>query len=191
MKIDGNQIRVGNILEIQSKLWRVLKTQHTQPGKGGAYLQVELKNIKDGTKINERFRSSESVERAILEEKKYQYLYKNDGKFYFMDNLTYEQIEIGSDIISENQEKLLIENETLIVQTYELNPISILLPDTVILEVIEADATVKGQTAASSYKPAVLERKIKTGFRGRAPYSYAGRFNKTISSRKEYRRVRR
>ena len=84
MKIDGNQIKVGNILEIQSRLWRVLKTQHTQPGKGGAYLQVELKDIKDGTKINERFRSSESVERAILEEKEYQYLYKNDGKFDFL-----------------------------------------------------------------------------------------------------------
>ena len=162
MKIDGNEIKVGNILEIQSRLWRVLKTQHTQPGKGGAYLQVELKNIKNGTKMNERFRSSENVEKAILEEKEYQYLYKNDGKFYFMDNQTYEQIEIGRDIISKNQEKLLIENETLIVQTYELNPISILLPDTVTLEVIEADATVKGQTAASSYKSAILERNIKT-----------------------------
>ena len=111
MKIDGNQIKVGNILEIQSRLWRVLKTQHTQPGKGGAYLQVELKDIRDGTKMNERFRSSENVERAILEEKEFQYLYKNDGKFYFMDNHTFEQLEIGNDIISENQEKLLIENE--------------------------------------------------------------------------------
>ena len=162
MKIDGNQIKVGNILEIQSKLWRVLKTQHTQPGKGGAYLQVELKNIKDGTKVNDRFRSSESVERAILEEKEYQYLYKNDGKFYFMDNQTYEQIEVGNDIISVNQEKFLIENETLIIQIYESYPVSIVLPDTISLEVIEADAVVKGQTAASSYKPAVLERNIKT-----------------------------
>ena len=162
MKIDGNQIKIGNILEINSKLCRVLKTQHTQPGKGGAYLQVELKDIKDGTKTNVRFRSSESVERIILEEKKFQFLYKSDGKFNFMDNQTYEQIEIGTDIISENQEKLLIENETVIIQMYELNPISIVLPDTVTLEVIEADAVVKGQTAASSYKPAVLERKIKT-----------------------------
>jgi len=162
MKIDGNQIKVGNILEIKSKLWRVLKTQHTQPGKGGAYLQVELKDIKDGTKLNERFRSSESVERAILEEKEYQYLYKNDGKYYFMDNQNFEQLELGNDIISENQEKLLIENETLIIQMYELNPISILLPDTITLEVIETEAVIKGQTAASSYKPAVLQRKIKT-----------------------------
>ena len=162
MKIDGNQIKIGNILEIHSKLCRVLKTQHTQPGKGGAYLQVELKDIKDGTKTNVRFRSSESVERIILEEKKFQFLYKSDGNFNFMDNQTYEQIEIGTDIISENQEKLLIENETVIIQMYELNPISIVLPDTITLEVIEADAVVKGQTAASSYKPAVLERKIKT-----------------------------
>ena len=162
MKIDGNQIKIGNILEIHSRLWRVLKTQHTQPGKGGAYLQVELKDIKDGTKMNERFRSSESVERAILEEKEYQYLYKGDGKFYFMDNQTYEQIEVGNDIISVNQEKFLIENETLIIQIYESYPVSIVLPDTISLEVIEADAVVKGQTAASSYKPAVLERNIKT-----------------------------
>jgi len=162
MKIDGNQIKVGNILEIQSKLWRVLKTQHTQPGKGGAYLQVELKNIKDKTKINERFRSSESVERAILEEKEYQYLYKSDGKFYFMDNKTYEQLEIGKDIISENQEKFLVENELLIIQIYESNPVAIVLPDTISLEVIEADAVVKGQTAASSYKRAILEGNIKT-----------------------------
>jgi len=162
MKIDGNQIRVGNILEIQSRLWRVLKTQHTQPGKGGAYLQVELKELKEGTKINERFRSSESVERAILEEKEYQYLYKSNEKFYFMDNQTYEQLEIGNDIISKNQEIFLIENETLIIQLYESHPISIILPDNVTLEVIEADAVVKGQTAISSYKPAVLERNIKT-----------------------------
>ena len=162
MKIDGNQIKVGNILEIQSRLWRVLKTQHTQPGKGGAYLQVELKDIRDGTKMNERFRSSENVERAILEEKEFQYLYKDDGKFYFMDNHTFEQLEIGNDIISENQEKFLIENQNLIIQIYESNPVSIVLPSTVSLEVIEADAVVKGQTSASSYKPAVLERNIKT-----------------------------
>ena len=90
MKIDGNQIKVGNILEINSKLWRVLKTQHTQPGKGGAYIQVEMKEIKEGTKMNGRFRSSESVERAILDEKQYQYLYNNDNKFYFMDNIDFE-----------------------------------------------------------------------------------------------------
>ena len=162
MKIDGNQIKVGNILEIHSRLWRVLKTQHTQPGKGGAYLQVELKNLKDGTKMNERFRSSQSVERAILEEKEYQYLYTHDEKFYFMNNQTYEQLELGKDIILENQEKFLIENDSVIIQKYESTPIAIVLPDNVTLEVINADAVVKGQTASSSYKPAVLERNIKT-----------------------------
>ena len=105
MKIDGNQIKVGNILEINSKLWKVLKTQHTQPGKGGAYLQVEMKELKEGTKINERFRSSESVERAILDEKECQYLYFDSNKFVFMDNTSYEQIEIGNDIISDEQKK--------------------------------------------------------------------------------------
>ena len=162
MKIDGNQIKIGNILEIRSRLFRVLKTQHTQPGKGGAYLQVELKDIKDGTKINERFRSSESVERAILEEKEYQYLYKNDGKYYFMNTQSYEQLEVGNDIISEDQGKFLTENESIIIQMFESNPVSIVLPNTIVLKVVEADAVVKGQTASSSYKPAVLENDIKT-----------------------------
>jgi elongation factor P len=100
MKIDGNQIKVGNILERNNKLWRVTKTQHTQPGKGGAYLQVEMKELKEGTKVNERFRSSENVERAILDEKECQFLYSSDNKFYFMDNVNFDQIEIGTDIIS-------------------------------------------------------------------------------------------
>ncbi len=162
MKIDGNQIKVGNILEINSKLWKVTKTQHTQPGKGGAYLQVEMKELKGGTKINERFRSSESVERAILEEKKFQYLYKNNDQYVFMENLTYEQIEIGKDIISGEQEKFLVENDLVIINLYENQPVSIQLPDNIVLSVLETESVVKGQTAASSYKPAVLERKIKT-----------------------------
>ena len=162
MKIDGNQIKIGNILEINNKLWKVTKTQHTQPGKGGAYLQVEMKEIKYGTKINERFRSSESVERAILDEKKFQYLYSDSNKFYFMDSVNFEQIEIGADIINDDQAKFLIENEMVIIQLYEAQPVSIILPDQIKLRVIEADAVVKGQTAASSYKPAILERNIKT-----------------------------
>tara|TARA_Y100000741_G_scaffold311357_1_gene255422 strand:+ start:361 stop:930 length:570 start_codon:yes stop_codon:yes gene_type:complete len=162
MKIDGNQIKIGNILEINNKLWKVIKTQHTQPGKGGAYLQVEMKELSDGTKMNERFRSSESVERAILDEKECEYLYENDSKFYFMDKISFEQIEIGNDIISKDQSKLLNENDTIIIQLYESRPVSIILPDTIKLKVIEADAVVKGQTAASSYKPALLDRNIKT-----------------------------
>ena len=162
MKIDGNQIKIGNILEINNKLWRVTKTQHTQPGKGGAYLQVEMKELKEGTKINERFRSSESVERAILNEKECQYLYSDNNKFYFMDNTNFDQIEIGNDIIAETQSKFLKENGIITIQFYESQPVSILLPDHVSFTVVESDAVVKGQTATSSYKPAVLERDIKT-----------------------------
>ncbi len=162
MKIDGNQIKVGNILEINSKLWRVLKTQHTQPGKGGAYLQVEMKEIKEGTKMNERFRSSESVERAILDEKLCQYLYSENDKFVFMDNSTYEQIEIGKDIISENQSKFFIENDNMTIQFYESSVVGLELPDNIILKVEETEGVVKGQTATSSYKPAILAGGIKT-----------------------------
>ena len=162
MKIDGNQIKVGNILEINSKLWRVLKTQHTQPGKGGAYIQVEMKEIIEGTKMNERFRSSESVERAILDEKQYQYLYNNDNKFYFMNNINFDQIEIAEDIISESQSRFLKENDNIIIQLHNSIPVSIILPDQVSFKVVVSDAVVKRQTATSSYKPALLERNIKT-----------------------------
>jgi len=162
MKIEGNQIKVGNILEINSKLWKVLKTQHTQPGKGGAYLQVEMKELKEGTKMNERFRSSENVERAILDEKISQYLYQDDNKFIFMDNITYEQIEIGINIITKNQSKFLKENENVTLQFYKNTPVGIELPDNVTLKIIETEAVVKGQTATSSYKPALLEGNIKT-----------------------------
>ena len=162
MKIDGNQIKIGNILEINSKLWRVIKTQHTQPGKGGAYIQVEMKALIEGTKMNERFRSSQSIERAILEEKECQFLYAHEDKFYFMDNKNFEQIEIGTDVISKVQAKFLIENDKIIIQLYELTPVSIILPEHITLKVIESEATIKGQTAATSFKPALLEKNIKT-----------------------------
>ena len=162
MKIDGNEIKVGNILEIDNKLWKVLKTQHTQPGKGGAYIQAELKEIKEGTKMNSRFRSSETVERAILDEKKFQYLYEDNQKFIFMDHQTYEQIELGSDLIPGDQSKFLVENDDLIIQYYNEKPVGLELPDNITLKVIETEGVVKGQTAASSYKPATLEKGIKT-----------------------------
>ena len=162
MKIDGNQIKVGNILEINSKLWRVLKTQHTQPGKGGAYLQVEMKEIREGTKMNERFRSSESVERAIIDEKICQYLYSENNRFVFMENSTYEQIEIGNDIISNDQSKFLIENDNMNLQFYEGSVVGLELPSNVTLKVLETEGVVKGQTAASSYKPAILAGGIRT-----------------------------
>jgi len=162
MKIEGNQIKVGNILEIKSKLWKVLKTQHTQPGKGGAYLQVEMKELNEGTKMNTRFRSSENVEKAILEEKDFQFLYKDENKFIFMNNQTYEQTELNVNILGEMQQKFLKENEIVKLQFYENNPVGIELPDNVTLKVIETETVVKGQTATSSYKPAVLEGNIKT-----------------------------
>tara|TARA_B100000575_G_C22883163_1_gene514433 strand:+ start:162 stop:731 length:570 start_codon:yes stop_codon:yes gene_type:complete len=162
MKIDGNEIKVGNILEIDNKLWRVLKTQHTQPGKGGAYIQAELKEIKDGTKMNTRFRSSETVERAILDEKKFQFLYEDNDKFIFMDQITYEQIELGLDLIPSNQSKFLIENENVVLQFHNEKAVGIELPDSITLRVVETEGVVKGQTAASSYKPAILEKGIKT-----------------------------
>ena len=162
MKIEGNEIKVGNILEIENKLWRVLKTQHTQPGKGGAYIQAELKEIKDGTKMNNRFRSSETLERAILDEKKFQYLYADNQKFIFMDQQSYEQIELGSDLITESQSKFLVENDEVILQFHNEKPVGLELPDNITLKVVETEGVVKGQTAASSYKPAILEKGIKT-----------------------------
>ncbi len=162
MKIDGNEIKLGNLLEINNKLWKVLKTQHTQPGKGGAFIQVELKEIKDGTKMNTRFRSSESVERAILDEKNFQYLYQENTNFIFMDTITFDQIELGQDLIQENQSKYLIENDIVLLQFHNDKAVGIELPDTIALKVIETEGVVKGQTAASSYKPAILEKNIKT-----------------------------
>tara|TARA_B100000029_G_scaffold314045_1_gene306493 strand:+ start:405 stop:977 length:573 start_codon:yes stop_codon:yes gene_type:complete len=165
MKIDGNEIKIGNIIEHKNKLWKVIKTQHTQPGKGGAYLQVELKDLKHGTKLNERFRSSESVEKIRLEEKNYQYLYKENNLFYFMDLISFDQITLNNDIISNFQEKFLFKNQNVIIEDYEGIPISIKLPENINLKVIETDAVIKGQTATSSYKPAILEN----GFRTQVP----------------------
>ena len=162
MKIDGNEIKVGNILEIDNKLWRVLKTQHTQPGKGGAYIQAELKEIKEGTKMNTRFRSAETVERAILDEKKFLYLYEDSGKYIFMDQETYDQLELGPDMIPKEQAKFLLENESVILQFHNEKAVGLELPDSISIKVIETEGVVKGQTAASSYKPAILERGIKT-----------------------------
>jgi len=162
MKINGNAIRSGMVIEHQNRLWRAVKIQHTQPGKGGAYLQVELKDIRDGTKLNERFRSSETVERARLDQKEYQYLYEDGGLLTFMDNETYEQMTLNADVVGEDQMPFLQENMTVIIESYEDDPLGVRLPDSVTLEVVEADAVVKGQTASSSYKPVVLENGVKT-----------------------------
>ncbi len=153
MKISGVDIRPGMVLEHQGKLWRVTKIQHTQPGKGGAYMQVEMKAIMEGTKLNERFRSADTVERAILEGKPMQYLYADGDNFAFMDTSNYEQTSLSADLLGD-QAVWLVENMEVSVEFYGDKPVTVTLPLTVEMEVTEADAVVKGQTASSSYKPA-------------------------------------
>ena len=160
MKILGNEIKPGMIIEHKNDLWSVLKTQHVKPGKGGAFNQVELKSINKGTKLNERFRSSDNVERAILDEKKYNFLYEDEKKCHFMDQVNFEQIAINKSLLGEKN-KLLKENMQVNVQFYEDQPISVDLPTSVELLIDNTDAAIKGQTASSSYKPATLENGIK------------------------------
>jgi elongation factor P len=160
MKINGNSIRPGNIIEHQGRLWRAIKTQHTQPGKGGAYLQVELKDIRDGTKLNERFRSSETVEKVRLDEHPYQFLFATGDEYTFMEQETFEQITLNADLIGEPA-VFLQEGMIVNLESYEGSPISVELPETVTMRIVEADAVVKGQTASSSYKPATLENGVR------------------------------
>ena len=156
MKINAGEIRVGMLLEFKNDLWQVLKTQHVKPGKGGAFNQVELKSVIKGTKLNERFRSSENVEKAEVDEKKFNFLYSDDKESFFMDNISFEQISMSKDLIGEKA-KLLIENLEVTISLLEEKPLSIELPKNISCEVETTDAVVKGQTAASSYKPAKLD----------------------------------
>lgn len=160
MKIDGVSIRVGNILEYETKLWAVTKTQHTQPGKGGAYMQVEMKDIRAGTKTNVRFRSDESVELVRLDEAKYQFLYTEGDLIHLMHPDTYEQISLSSDVLGDAL-PFLQENMLLSVQSYEESPVSVTLPEKVIETIAETEPVVKGQTASSSYKPAKLANGVR------------------------------
>lgn len=161
MKIDGNAIRPGMVIEHQGRLWRAVKTAHTQPGKGGAYLQAELKDIRDGTKLNERFRSSEKVERVSLEQVEYQFLFSDGDMHTFMNNETYEQIALSTEAVGEDYVPFLQDGMMVQIEFFESEPLSVELPAHVTLEVVEADAVVKGQTASSSYKPAILENGVK------------------------------
>ena len=161
MKISGNEIKTGMIIEHNNDLWEVLKTQHVKPGKGGAFNQVEMKSINRQTKLNERFRSSDNVERAIVEEINFNFLYEDKGDFYFINNKTFEQINLKEEKIGEKS-KFLIEGLEVILGIYNDVPIKIDLPNQIECKVETTDATIKGQTAASSYKPAILERGIKT-----------------------------
>ena len=160
MKINAGEIRVGMLLEYKNDLWQVLKTQHVKPGKGGAFAQVEMKSVGKNTKLNERFRSNESVEKATVEEANYNYLYTDENNYFFMDSKTFEQVEIKKDIIGEKG-KLLTENLEVSLSFYNENAISIELPNQVKCKISRTDGALKGQTVSSSYKPAILDNGIK------------------------------
>jgi elongation factor P len=160
MKINGNQVRPGNVIEHRGGLWVAVKTQAVKPGKGGAFNQVELKNVIDGTKLNERFRADETVERARIDTKDYQYLYTDGERLVFMDTDTYEQIDLAADFVGERA-AFLQDGMTVSVQTHDATPIGIELPEHVTLQITETEPTIKGQTASSSYKPAMLENGVR------------------------------
>ena len=160
MKILGNEIKSGIIIEHKDDLWLVLKTQHVKPGKGGAFNQVELKSVKKGTKLNERFRSSDTVEKAILEDKKFNFLYEDGKNCHFMNQTNFEQIQISKSVLGKKS-ILLKENMEVNVQFHDDQPLSVDLPSSVELKIENTDAAIKGQTASSSYKPATLENGIK------------------------------
>jgi elongation factor P len=160
MKISGVDIRPGNIIEYEGGIWRAVKIQHTQPGKGGAYMQVELKNLIDGRKTNIRFRSAETVERVRLDTKDFQFLYHDGDMLVFMDQENYEQISLPEDLLGDAA-AFLQDGMPVKLDMYNERPISVELPDQIEATVVEADAVVKGQTASSSYKPAVLDNGVK------------------------------
>ena len=156
MKIYASEIRVGMLVEYKDDLWQVLKTQHVKPGKGGAFAQVEMKSMGKNTKLNERFRSSETVEKASLEETNFNFLYEDENNYFFMDPKTFEQLEIKKNIVGEKG-KLLTENLEVSISFYNENPISVELPNQVTCKIEATDVALKGQTVSSSYKPAILD----------------------------------
>lgn len=160
MKINGNEIRPGNIIEHNGGLWVAVKLSHVKPGKGGAFAQVELKNLRNGSKLNERFRSADKVERVRLEQKDQQFLYENDGMLVFMDTESFEQIELPADLLGERR-PFLQDGATVVIEYYEAEALSCQLPEKVICEIVETEPVVKGQTAANSFKPAVLDNGVR------------------------------
>ncbi len=161
MRINGNAIRPGNVVEHKGGLWRAVKIAHTQPGKGGAYLQVELRNLRDGSKLNERFRASENVERVRLDQKEHQFLFGDGDSYTFMDTETYEQVALNADQLGE-QAAYLQDGMAVTIESYEGAVLGVSLPEHVILEVTDTEPVLKGQTAAASYKPALLENAIRS-----------------------------
>ena len=160
MKISGNEIKPGMIIEHNNDIWEVLKTQHVKPGKGGAFNQVEMKSVNKSTKLNERLRSSDTIEKANIEELKFSYLYKDENNYYFMDSKTFDQVEIKKELLSEKG-NFLTENLEVTINFYNEKPISVNLPNQINCKVDITDVALKGQTVSSSYKPATLENGLK------------------------------
>jgi elongation factor P len=159
-KINGNEIRPGNVLEHNGGLWTAVKVDHVKPGKGGAFAQVEMRNLRNGSKLNERFRSADKVERVRLEQKDQQFLYEMDGNLVFMDTETFEQIELPADILGERR-AFLQDGMTVVIEYHENEALNATLPQKVVCKVVETEPVVKGQTAANSFKPAVLDNGVK------------------------------
>ena len=159
MKLYASEIRVGMLIEYKNDLWQVLKTQHVKPGKGGAFAQVEMKSVNKNTKLNERFRSSESVEKASLDETKFNYLYSDEADYFFMDPKSYEQINIKKEVVGDKG-KMLTENLEVSISFYNEEPLMVELPNHVTCIIETTDVALKGQTVSSSYKPATLDNGI-------------------------------
>jgi elongation factor P len=160
MKINGNAIRPGDVIDHQGGIWVAVKTQHVKPGKGGAFAQVELKNLIDGRKLNERFRADDKVEQVELERADFSYLYDAGDALVFMNQATYEQVELSKAFVGD-QAPYLQEGMKVKIASHEDRPIGLTLPETVVLEVVESEPTIKGQTASSSYKPAVASNGMR------------------------------
>ena len=156
MKISGNEIRVGMLIEHKNDLWEVLKTQHVKPGKGGAFAQIEMKSVNKNTKLNERFRSSDTVEKATIEEFKFNFLYSDEKDYYFMNPKSFEQINIKKNIVGEKG-KMLTENLEVTINFHNENPLTVQLPNQITCKIKSTDVALKKQTVSSSYKPATLE----------------------------------
>lgn len=159
-KINGNEIRPGNVLEHDGGLWAAVKVNHVKPGKGGAFAQVELKNLRDGRKLNERFRSEDKVERVRLDQKDQQFLYESDGKLVFMDSETFEQTELDAELLGDRR-PFLQDGMTATIEYYGEEALSVQIPQKVTCTVAETEPVVKGQTAANSYKPAILDNGVR------------------------------
>ena len=161
MKVPVNSIRAGNVIDYNGKLWVASKVQHISPGKGGAFVAIEAKALREGNKLQERFRSGEMIEQAHIEERDCTFLFKDDNGYTFMDKENYEQLTVGADVLDPDQSRWLQDGMEVTVSLYEGTPVGVTLPKSVVLPVIEADAVGRGQTASSSYKPAVVEGGIK------------------------------